>query len=76
MTTMLIAMRGIIAWCITVSLARIEVVYDAIGSKLEADRVSVEASVTSKIPHRRFASELDSTEKKAWKQLLYLHWQP
>ena len=31
MTTMLIAMRGIIAWCVAVSLARIEVVHDAIG---------------------------------------------
>jgi hypothetical protein len=59
MTTMLIAMRATIIWWVTVSLAPIEVVYNAIEAQLEVDRVRGEASVISKIPHRSSASELD-----------------
>jgi hypothetical protein len=59
MTTMLIAMRATIIWWVTVSLAPIEVVYNAIEAQLEVDRVSGETSAISKIPHRSSASELD-----------------
>jgi hypothetical protein len=40
MTTLLIAMRAAIVWCVTFSLAPIEVVYDTIDSELERREVA------------------------------------